>query len=146
MHTPEDLIQKTKDKVESVLQSKFPDHVCFDNSSFSIDTGSSRVMVIIRPFTDNDTSIECMATLVSGAKINEDILRYLMRKNAELHFGAFSLMFDDTICFAHSIAGINADENEIITSIQSVSLIADHYINEIIEMAGGERCSEESGI
>ena len=55
-------------------------------------------------------------------------------------------MFDDTICFAHSIAGINADENEIITSIQSVALIADHYVDEIITMAGGERCSEVSGI
>ncbi len=57
-----------------------------------------------------------------------------------------SLMFDDTICFAHSIAGINADENEIITSIQSVALIADHYVDEIMTMAGGERCSEVSGI
>jgi len=83
MHTPEDLIQKTRDKVESVLKTQYP---------------------------------------------------------------AFSLMFDDTICFAHSIAGINADENEIITSIQSVALIADHYVDEIMTMAGGERCSEVSGI
>jgi hypothetical protein len=146
MHTPEDLIQKTRDKVETVLKTQYPDHVCFDNESFSIDAGSSRVMIIIRPFTDNDTCIECMATLVTGANINEDLLRFLMRKNAELHFGAFSLMFDDTICFAHSIAGINADENEIITSIQSVALIADHYVDEIMTMAGGERCSEVSGI
>ena len=62
MHTPEDLIQKTRDKVESVLKTQYPDHVCFDNESFSIDAGSSRVMIIIRPFTDNDTCIECMAT------------------------------------------------------------------------------------
>ena len=59
MHTPEELIQKTRDKVESVLNTQYPDHVCFDNESFSIDAGSSRVMIIIRPFTDNDTCIEC---------------------------------------------------------------------------------------
>ena len=49
MHTPEELIQKTRDKVESVLNTQYPDHVCFDNESFSIDAGSSRVMIIIRP-------------------------------------------------------------------------------------------------
>lgn len=146
MHTPGELIDQTKAKVQSVLTNHFPDHVAFDNASFSIDAGSTQVMVIIRPFTDTDTCIECMATLVSGASITEDFLRFLMRKNAELHFGAFSLMFDDTICFAHSIAGINADENEIITSIQSVALIADHYIDEIISMAGGKRCGDEIGI
>ncbi len=146
MHTPDELIEKTKDKVQTVLNSHFPDHVAFDNASFSIDVGSSQVMIIIRPFTDTDTCIECMATLVSGATVSEELLRFLMRKNAELHFGAFSLMFDDTICFAHSIAGINADENEIITSIQSVALIADHYDDEIISMAGGKRCSDETGI
>jgi hypothetical protein len=84
-----------------------------------------------------------MATLVSGALISEELLRFLLRKNAELHFGAFSLLFDDTICFAHSIAGINADENEIITSIKSVAVIANHYDNEIITMAGGRKCGEE---
>ena len=146
MHTPDELIEKTKDQVQTVLNSHFPDHVAFDNASFSIDVGSSQVMIIIRPFTDTDTCIECMATLVSGATVSEELLRFLMRKNAELHFGAFSLMFDDTICFAHSIAGINADENEIITSIQSVALIADHYDDEIISMAGGKRCSDETGI
>jgi hypothetical protein len=146
MQTPEELIQKTTEKVQSVLHTHYPDHVQFDNASFSIDAGSSRVMIIIRPFTDADTCIECMATVVSGATINEELLRFLMRKNAELHFGAFSLMFDDTICFAHSIAGKNADDNEIITSIQSVALIADHYDDEIIAMAGGKRCSEETDV
>lgn len=146
MHTPDELIEQTKVKVQTVLNAHFPDHVAFDNASFSIDAGSSQVMIIIRPFTDTDTCIECMATLVSGATISEELLRFLMRKNAELHFGAFSLMFDDTICFAHSIAGINADDNEIITSIQSVALIADHYDDEIISMAGGKRCSDETGM
>jgi hypothetical protein len=146
MHTPDELIQQTKVKVQQVLNSHFPDHVAFDNASFSIDVGSSQVMIIVRPFTDTDTCIECMATLVSGAQISENLLRFLMRKNAELHFGAFSLMFDDTICFAHSIAGINADENEIISSIQSVAVIADHYDDEIIAMAGGRRCSEEASM
>jgi len=146
MHTPEELLQQTRNTVQAVLTAHYPDHVQFDNASFSIDAGSARVMIIIRPFTDSDTCIEFMATLVSGATINEELLRFLMRKNAELHFGAFSLMFDDTICFAHSIAGINADENEIITSIQSVALIADHYDDEIIAISGGKRCSEETDV
>ena len=143
MHTPQHFIDITKQKVEQVLNAHYPDHINFVEGSYSIDAGSSRLMIIVRPFTDSDTCIECMATLVSGAQINEELLRFLMRKNAELHFGAFSLLFDDTICFAHSIAGINADENEIITSIQSVAVIADHYDDEIISIAGGKRCSDE---
>ncbi len=143
MHTPQHFIDITKQKVEQILNAHYPDHINFGEGSYSIDAGSSRLMIIVRPFTDSDTCIECMATLVSGAQINEELLRFLMRKNAELHFGAFSLLFDDTICFAHSIAGINADENEIITSIQSVAVIADHYDDEIISIAGGKRCSDE---
>lgn len=142
METPIELMESTSQSVHSVLKAHFPDYVAYDNHAYSIDAGSSRVMIIIRPFTNSDTSIECMAMLVSGATINEELLRFLMRKNAELHFGAFSLLFDDTICFAHSIAGTHADENEILTSIKSVALIADHYDDEIIAIAGGKRCSE----
>ena len=143
MNTPESFLTITRQKVEQVLQAHYPDHINFGEGSYSIDEGSARVMIIVRPFTDSDTCIEFMATLVSGAEISEELLRFLLRKNAELHFGAFSLLFDDTICFAHSIAGINADENEIITSIKSVAIIANHYDNEIITMAGGRRCDEE---
>jgi len=143
MHTPDTFLKTTHQKVEHVLNAHYPDHIQHSEGSYSIDAGSSRVMIIVRPFTDTDTCIEFMATLVSGARINEDLLRYLLRKNAELHFGAFSLLFDDTICFTHSIAGINADENEIITSIHSVAVIADHYDDEIIQLAGGTRCNEE---
>jgi hypothetical protein len=40
-------------------------------------------------------------------------MQFLLRKNAELHFGAFGLLFDNTIVFQHSIAGSNVDGNEL---------------------------------
>jgi hypothetical protein len=101
-------------------------------------------MIIVRPFTDEDSCVECSANVVIGAKITPDLMKFLLRKNTELHFGAFGLLFDDTITFAHSITGSNLDENELLTSLNSVATIADYYDDVIIEMAGGKRANELS--
>jgi hypothetical protein len=85
-----------------------------------------------------------MANLVSGAMISNDLMQFLLRKNAELHFGAFGLLFDNTIVFQHSIAGSNVDGNELVTSVDAVAIVADHYDSEIISIAGGSLENEKS--
>ena len=140
--TPGDLISSTSKRVEDLLQKNFPDYLAFDNGSFTISRGSTQVMVVVRPFTETETCIECMAQVVSGARIDAELMKFLLRKNSELHFGAFGLLFDDTITFTHSITGTNVDENELVTTINAVAIIADHYDNEIVAMAGGRCCGE----
>jgi len=137
--TPDELIQETIHKVESILKEHFSEHLAFGNGSFTISRGSTQVMILVRPFTKNETCIECSSNVVFGAEITPNLMRFLLRKNAELHFGSFGLLFDDTIIFAHSITGTNLDANELITTLNSVAIIADYYDDIIVELAGGKR-------
>jgi hypothetical protein len=142
METPYELIHSTSVKVEDFLKVNFPDYITFDEHSFTIEQGSTIIMIKVRPYTNEDTIIECVATVVVGANITPDLMNFLLRKNAELHFGAFGLLFDGTIVFTYSIAGKNVDNNELDTAIKSVAIIADYYDNEIINLAGGKTAIE----
>lgn len=137
--TPQELIEQTIQKVENYLKEIFPDYISFGNGSFTVNYGSSQIMIIIRPFTDSETCVEIVSNVVTGANVTPELMKFLLRKNAEIHFGAFGLLFDDTITFQHSITGTNLDKNEFETSLKAVAIISDHYDDEIIQMAGGKR-------
>ena len=140
--TPQEMIEKTIVDVQAFLDKDFPDHLSFGNGTFTISRGSTQVMIIVRPFTSNETSIECISQVVTGANISPELMNFLLRKNAELHFGAFGLYFDNTITFSHSITGTNLDENELVNTLNAVAIIADHYDDKIMELAGGKRAAD----
>ena len=140
--TPQELIDTTVTKVERILKDKFPEYIPFGDGTFTIERGSTTVMVIVRPFTENESVVECISNVVTGAKVDDKLMQFLLRKNAEMHFGAFGLLFDNTIIFQHSLAGKNIDDNELITAVNAVAIIADHYDDEIVEIAGGRRAKD----
>jgi len=140
--TPQELIDKTIVNVQNFLDKFFPDHLSFGNGNYTITRGSTQVMIIVRPFTDKETSVECISQVVTGAKITPELMNFLLRKNAELHFGAFGLYFDNTITYSHSIAGTQLDDNELVTTLNAVAVIADHYDDKIVEIAGGKRATD----
>lgn len=142
IETPQELIESTIDKTEEILKAKFPEFLEFGRGRYTISRGSTQVMIVIRPFTEKETCVECIANVVTNAKISPDLMRFLLRKNAELHFGAFGLMFDDTITFSHTITGTNLDVNELVTSVNSVAIISDYYDDEIVSIAGGQRSAD----
>ncbi|TAL70950.1 MAG: YbjN domain-containing protein [Bacteroidetes bacterium] len=135
-------IKETIEKVNALLKKNFPGHLAFGDGTYTITRGSSNIMINIKEFVRNETIIECVAHVVMGANITPDLMKFLLRKNVELHFGAFGLLFDDTITFSHSITGSNLDENELITTVSSVGFIADYYDDVIVEMAGGKRAAD----
>lgn len=139
IYTPPELLENTINKVKAILDKHFPDYLSFTDGQFTIPFGSTQIIIVVRPFTDEDTCVECISQLVAGANIDLELTKYLLRKNAELHYGAFGLLFDDTITFSHAITGANLDENELLTTINSVATIADYYDDIIVEMAGGKR-------
>jgi len=139
IETPVELIKSTVEKVENYLKDIFPDYISFGDDSFTVNYGSSQIMVIVRPFTENETCVEIVSNVVTGANITPELMKFLLNKNAEIHFGAFGLLFDNTITFQHSIAGTNMDKNEFETSLKAVALISDYYDDEIVSIAGGKR-------
>lgn len=143
VETPKELMDQTIVKVNDILKEYFPDYLSFGNGSFTISRGSTQVMIVVRPFTNEETCVECMANVVTGTEITMELMRFLLRKNAELHFGSFGLLFDDTITFAHSIAGTNLDANELITTLNSVAVISDYYDDIIVDLSGGKRAKDD---
>lgn len=142
VETPKELIDNTNKLVEKALIEFFPDYIKFDDGAYTISRGSTQVMIQVRPYTDNETCVECISNVVYGAEMNSELMQFLLRKNAELHIGGFGLLFDDTIVFQHSIAGTSLDANELVTSVKAVALIADYYDDIIVEIAGGKRATD----
>ncbi|MBK6761427.1 MAG: YbjN domain-containing protein [Ignavibacteria bacterium] len=140
--TPDAIIESTRANVAAILKERFPQTVDFSDGSYALSYGSSSVGVVVRRYTETDTMVEIMAQVVSGAEITPELLKWLLRKNAELHFGAFGLLFDDTIIYTYSLPGSKLDASELEAAVTSVAVIADHYDDEIVKMAGGKRTSD----
>jgi len=96
-------------------------------------------MIIVRPFTQDDACIECISNVVTGAKITDELMKFMLRANSELHFGGFGLMFDDTITYSHSFSASCLKNNELQITLDSIAAIADYYDDIIVEAAGGKR-------
>ncbi len=140
--TAEALITEAQNAVRDVLAARFEDHIDFGDGTFAIPHGSSSVSIVVRPYTETDTIIELTAQVVSESEVTPELMHWLLRKNAELHFGGFGLLFDDTIVFTYAISGTPIDANVLEAAITSVAVIADHYDDEIVKMAGGKRAAE----
>ena len=140
--TTDTLITSTQDAVRAVLASRFQDHIDFGDGTFAIPFGSSSVSIVVRPYTESDTIIELTAQVVSEATVSSELMHWLLRKNAELHFGGFGLLFDDTIVFTYSISGSAIEGSVLEAAITSVAVIADHYDDQLVRMAGGLRAAD----
>jgi len=141
--TPESLIEQTRGKVRDVLAARFHNHIDFGDGTFAVPHGSSSVAIVVRPFTETDAMVELIAQIVSGATVSNELMHWLLRKNAELHFGAFGVLFDNTIIYTYAMSGNGLNANELEAAITSIAVIADHYDDEIVKMAGGKRATDE---
>lgn len=139
MATSDAIVANTQTRVDAIMKQAFPEAIPFDDGAWVITHGSSSVMVMVRPYTESDTMVELLSQVVTGATITSELQHFLLRKNAELHFGAFSLLFDGTIVFSYSLPGSSIDANELEAAVTSVAVIADHYDDHIVQMAGGKR-------
>ncbi|NUM81345.1 hypothetical protein HUU42_11110 [bacterium] len=141
--SPEQLMMKVQNKVEGFLKkmykSTFEKH---EDGRFLVFEGTTAIQTVIRPWHENDVVVESFSYVVQNANIDDNLMKFLLRENAVIHFGAFGLTFDGTIIFSHSLAGANLDENEFTASIKSVARIADYYDERIVQMAGGMTARE----
>lgn len=142
--TTDSAMNEIQTTLRDVLTSRFPDHIDFGDGTYAIPHGSSSVSIVVRPYTETDSIVELTAQIVSEATISQDLLYWLLRKNAELHFGSFGLLFDDTIIFTYTLPGSVVNASALEAAITSVAVIADHYDDEVIKMAGGKRVVDVS--
>lgn len=133
----EQLLTSTRDSVRGHLHQIYPDFVEFQDGFFTVQEGSAIVSITIRPWHDEDVVIEFTSQLVSGGNITAEVMKWLLQKNVELHFGGFGLLFDDTVVYSHTLPGINLTRESFEATIRTVATIADHYDDEVATMAGG---------
>ena len=139
----EQLILKVQNKVEGYIKKLYKkNYEKHDDGRFLVFEGSTVVQTVIRPWHSDDVIVESFSYVVQDSRLDEGLMRFLLRENAVLHFGSFGITYDGTIIFGHSLAGAHLDENEFNASIKSVARIADHYDNKIVEMAGGMTARE----
>lgn len=137
----QEMIESTRAKVREYLREVDPEFQEYESGMFTVQEGSAVVGITIRPWHDDDMAVEFTSQLVNGAAVNEEIMRWLLQKNAELHFGAFGLLFDDTILYSHTLPGNNLDQATFDATTRMVAAIADHYDDEILSLAGGTLAS-----
>lgn len=139
----EQLIQSVQNKVEGFIKKLYKkNYERHEDGRFLVFEGSTVVQTVIRPWHSDDVVVESFSYVVQDARLDEKVLKFLLRENAVLHFGSFGITYDGTIIFSHSLAGAHMDENEFNASMKSVARIADHYDNQIVEMAGGMTARE----
>jgi len=142
MEDNQQLIDETREKVRGYLQEIYPDFVEFSNGAFTLQEGSATISITVRPWHEADSAVECSSQLVSGATITPEVMSWLLQKNVELHFGAFGILFDGTIVYSQTVPGCDLSRRAFEATVRTVAAIADHYDDEIIEIAGGKTSTQ----
>ncbi len=126
--TSKTLLQTVRNRVRRYLRQMVGrDGFQEFDDRFVLQRGSATIQVVVRPWHRDDAVVEAIAYLTDTVPVTPELMEFLLRKNATLHFGAFGLAFDRTIVFTHSIAGRNLDPNELRATVETVGAIADYY-------------------
>jgi hypothetical protein len=108
------------------------------DTAFVVPQGSAVVYVGVHPWSEDTSFVQCLCYVVHGAKITPELMEYLLRENATMRFGAFSLDQDNDIIFDYSVVGETLDKEEMKALLFSVAYTADKYDDEIIGKFGGK--------
>lgn len=138
-----EMITTVGNTVRGYLSKAYPDFGEYGNGSFTLQEGSAIVSIQVREWHEGDVAVEFTSQLVSGADVTPGLMEWLLRKNSELHFGAFGLLYDNTIMYAQTVPGGDLTLAEFVATVRTVAVIADHYDDEIIEKYGGTLVSEQ---
>ncbi len=136
--------QQTLDKISAWIQEQFSHvpHEPLNEPGLGLFMGSAWVEVRVQPWKD-DTIVNVSSNVVSGARVDLDLLKFLLHKNDELVFGAFSMNADGEIRFQHTIVGSTCDREELQASVEAVLEVADDYDDFIVEKWGGQRALDK---
>ncbi|MEB3885820.1 YbjN domain-containing protein [Lyngbya sp. CCY1209] len=120
------------------LYGKFP---CArqDVPGLALFMGSALVEVFVFPWGKDDAIINTRSYVVTGTELTPDLMRFLLRENSNMRFGAFGIDEQGDVLFEHTIVGSTCDKVELEASVNAVLEIADDYDDKIVERWGGMR-------
>lgn len=108
-----------------------------EHCDFYLKYGSTVIEITVHPYDDDNAVVEVLAFCVQGAEPTAELMHELLRLNAEMPLGAFS-MIDGDVFFSHSFLGRRLEPEQLITSLNVVADTSDEYDEQIVERFGGE--------
>jgi len=145
MEFKNDAQKETYEKVAKWLTEIFGEFVNKGEKSptFRIVMGSSYVVVMVMDWAKDEAVICSRATVVQGAQLTPELMKYLLEHNSSTVYGAFGIDDDGDITFDHTIYGPTCDKEELRHSVRAVLHTADKFDDEIVSRWGGKRMSDD---
>lgn len=136
-HSPcqERVYAQIRNYLDELVEEHFDDA---EHCDFYLKYGSTIVEISIDPYGEDDAVVEIVAFCVYDVSPSIELTRELLRFNAELPMGAFSMVGRD-VFYSHAFLGRRLDPDQLISSLDNVAMVADRYDDEIVERFGGER-------
>ena len=141
----ENAVQKeTYEKVSNWLTEIFGKHVQKHDEEpwFKISMGPTWAIVMVKDWCGDDAIICSRSIVVHDAQVTPELMRFLLRENTRLTFGAFG-MEDGEITFDHVIYGATCNKEEVRHSVEAVLRSTDKYDDVIISRWGGKRIADD---
>ena len=134
----EEVYRQVKTNLDELVEEHFDDA---DHCDFYLKYGSTVLEISIDPYEEDDAVIEVLAFVVQGVEQTFELMQELLRLNAEVPLGAFSMVGND-IFYSHSFLGRRLRPEQLIASLDSVASLADLYDERLVAKYGGETALE----
>jgi hypothetical protein len=134
----EEVYRQVKTYLDELTEEHFDDA---DHCDFYLKYGSTVLEISIDPYEEDDAVIEVLAFCVQGVEASFELMQELLRLNAEVPLGGFSMVGGD-IFFSHSFLGRRVPPEQLIASLDMVASISDEYDERLVAKYGGETAIE----
>lgn len=134
----EEVYRQVKTYLDELVEEHFDDA---DHCDFYLKYGSTVLEISISAYEEDDAVIEILAFCVQGVEPTFELMSELLRLNAEVPLGAFSMVGQD-IFYSHSFLGRRLRPEQLIASLDSVASISDLYDERLVSRYGGETALE----
>ena len=134
----EEVYRQVKSYLDELVEEHFDDA---DHCDFYLKYGSTVLEISIDPYEEDDAVIEILAFCVQGVEQTFELMAELLRLNAEVPLGAFSMVGHD-IFYSHAFLGRRLRPEQLIASLDSVASISDLYDERLVASYGGETALE----
>ncbi len=134
----EEVYRQVKSYLDELVEEHFDDA---DHCDFYLKYGSTVLEISIDPYEEDDAVIEILAFCVQGVEQSFELMQELLRLNAEVPLGAFSMCEQD-IFFSHAFLGRRLRPEQLIASLDTVASVSDLYDERLVAKYGGETALE----
>jgi len=134
----EEVYRQVKSYLDELVDEHFDDA---EHCDFYLKYGSTVLEISIEPYQADEAVIEILAFCVQGVEPSFELMQELLRLNAEVALGAFSLVGHD-IFYSHSFLGRRVPPEQLIASLENVATVSDEFDEQFVRKYGGETALE----